>query len=280
MDKVRDILLFFSAAMAVFSLICAVYQAMNDKVASAIALAGMFLVCVLVVFLPKLEVLEAFGVKAHLVKTLNEAEEILAKLRQLSITSAKATYRGVGTGGRMGPSSAVGNQAMLDEIDNQLRVLGVSEKERRELSSTYVRLMGFDFYMMYARTLERYFQFKLDDMVRQSNKEPENASLKKEVERWREGKKTWHPNYNLYSQLLSFSLDDETNKLVPKGWLSERDQLSVLAYRDEILTLFKETEAKGGLTPRAAAYVDEYRSERGPDKKIIELFDFDPSATR
>src|SRR5215831_5905020 len=121
MEKIREILMFVAAAMAVFSLICAVYQAMSDKLASAGVLSGIFLVCVLVVFLPRLEVLEAWGIKAHLVRTLNEADEIVAKLRQLAITNAKGVYLNIGLGNRLGVTAAKEKQALLDEIDNQLR---------------------------------------------------------------------------------------------------------------------------------------------------------------
>jgi hypothetical protein len=61
MDRVRDLLLFFSAMAAVFALIGALYQAMHDRVASATLLSSVFLACVMVVYLPKLEILEAWG---------------------------------------------------------------------------------------------------------------------------------------------------------------------------------------------------------------------------
>lgn len=92
MDRVREIFLYFVAALAMFSLLCAVYQGMNDKKGSAITLAAIFLVCALIVFLPKLDVLEAFGVKAQLSKTLDRAEEIIGKMRRLSEINARASY--------------------------------------------------------------------------------------------------------------------------------------------------------------------------------------------
>jgi hypothetical protein len=206
MDKVRDILLFFSAAMAVFALIAALYQAMNDKVSAATLLGGIFLVCVMVVFLPKLEILEAWGIKAHLVRTLNEADEILAKLRHLSVTHAKAMYMSIGAGQRWSGSNARERQAMLDEIDDQLRQLNVSAEERRALSAHYVGLIGFDFYILYVRTLERYFTFKKQAMTGELNKSPQNEKLKAELESWRVGLDSWKPNYLLYSQLAVYSL--------------------------------------------------------------------------
>jgi hypothetical protein len=270
MEKIRDILLFFSAVMAVFALICALYQAMHERVAAATLLSGVFLVCVMVVFLPKLEILEAWGVKAHLVRTLNEADEILAKLRKLSIMNAKVTYNNLGIGQRWGTHNAKQNQAMLN----------VPLEERRALAAPYVKLMGFDFYMLYARTLERYFKFKRDAMVAESSKSPDNEPLKAELQRWQEGLKAWRPNYSLFSQIGSYSLEDEINRITPTGWLGDRDQKSVDTFRNQIIKLYKETETKGGLTIEAADYIDIYQDVSGQDKKIKELFDFNPSEPR
>jgi hypothetical protein len=65
MDRVRDIFLYFVAALTMFSLLCAVYQAMNDRLGSAGTLAVIFLVGALIVFIPQLEVLKALGVEAR-----------------------------------------------------------------------------------------------------------------------------------------------------------------------------------------------------------------------
>lgn len=280
MDKIRDILLFFAAAMAVFALICAVYQAMHEKNGSATVLATIFLVCVLVVFLPKLEVLEAWGVKAHLVRTLNEADEILAKLRQLAVTNAKAVYMNVGWGNRMGSPRTKEKQAMLDEVDAQLRDLKVSVEERKALTATYVRLIGFDLYMNYVRTLERYWQFKQQDMMQEAAREPTNQEIRVELERWRVGLTQWKPNYQLFDRLDIASFEDEINRVTPSGWLSEREQRALNSYRDEILRMLRVVSEKGGYTAEAASYYDTYSDLGGQDKKIQELFDFNPSDRR
>lgn len=279
MDRIRDILLFFAAAMAVFSLLCAVYQAMNDRIASATLLSGVFLVCVLVVFLPRLEVLEAWGIKAHLVRTLNEADEILAKLRQLAITNAKAVYMNVGIGNRMAGPMATEKQAMLDEIDAQLQTLNVSPADRRALSRTWVKLIGFDFYVQYIRTLERYFQFKEQAMSGDVSRNS-NSPVKEELERWRGGRPTWKPNWSVFENLDTYSFEDEIQRVTPSGWLSESDQKAAQVYKNEMLNLYRAVEAKGGYTKEAAAYYDKYSDTGGQDKKIIELFGFNPSEPR
>jgi hypothetical protein len=276
MDRVRDILLLFAAGMAVFALICCIYQAMNDKVAPATLLAAVFLVCVMVVFLPRLEILEAWGVKAHLVRTLDEADQILEKLRKTALTSAKATYLNIGWGNRMGTPSAREKQAMLDEIDNQLRELNIPADERKALSTTYVRLIGFDMYMLYVRTLERYFQFRqqaMQDEVNRNNSSP----VKEQMEKWQVGRPAWKPNYSLFENLETYSFEDEIKRVTPAGWLSDTDQRAVEAYKNEMITLFRGIAAKGGYTKEAADYYDKYGDLGGNDKKIIELFAFNPS---
>jgi hypothetical protein len=224
--------------MAVFALICCIYRAINDKVASATLLAALFLVCVMVVFLPRLEVLEAWGVKAHLVRTLNEADEILKKLRRSAILSAKASYMNAGWGNRMATQSARDKQSMLDEMDNQLRDLKVPADERKALSVSYVKIIGFDIYMMYVRTLERYFQFKQQAMQLEVNKDI-SSPVKAELDKWRAGRPSWKANYNLFENLETYSFADEIGRATPSGWLNEADQKAVDAYKNEIINLFR-----------------------------------------
>jgi hypothetical protein len=152
-------------------------------------------------------------------------------------------------------------------------------EERKALSTNYVKLIGFDFYMMYVRTLERYFQFKQNAMQGEVNKN-NDSPVKAELERWRAGRGTWKTNYSLFENLQTYSFDDEIIRATPSGWLSETDQKAVEAYKNEMITLFRGVQAKGGYTKEAADYYDKYHDLAGYDKKIIELFGFNPSELR
>ena len=83
MDRLREIFLYAVAALALFALLGAVYQAMNRQLGSAATLGAIFLVGALIVFIPQLEVLKAWGIEARLTKTLDRAEEIIGRLRRL-----------------------------------------------------------------------------------------------------------------------------------------------------------------------------------------------------
>jgi hypothetical protein len=87
MDRLREIFLYGVAALALFALLGAVYQAMNRQNGSGLTLGAIF-GRALIVFIP--QVLKAWGIEARLTKTLDRAEEFVG--RRLSAISAKATY--------------------------------------------------------------------------------------------------------------------------------------------------------------------------------------------
>jgi hypothetical protein len=66
MDKTLDVFLYFVAAMTMFSMLGAVYRAFNDQKGSAITPGTLFLVGVLIVFIPQLEVIKMLGAEAKL----------------------------------------------------------------------------------------------------------------------------------------------------------------------------------------------------------------------
>jgi hypothetical protein len=91
--------------MAMLSLLCAVYEAMNQRLATSGVLTGIFVAAALLIYLPQLEIFKAFGVEARMQKNLDRAQEILDKLRQVSIASAKSAYLNFAWSGRLGGMS-------------------------------------------------------------------------------------------------------------------------------------------------------------------------------
>jgi len=279
MDRLREVFTYVCAAMGTFALILAVYQAANNKLQSSLVLFLLFGLCGTYVFISQIKAFKVWQIEVQLRERLNEAETILAQLRQVAIVNAKAVYLNVGKGSRWSGPQAAEKQAMLDEIDSQLKSLNVSDKERRALGETYLKIAGFDFYMLYIQTLQRYIQFKRDDLIRQVNKDNSNEAAKADLQRFRDGEGDFKPNYQLFSQLQTYSLEDELGRL-SVNWMSEREQKAVAAFRNQILSLYKASQEKGGLTKDAAEYYDRYSDLGGQDKKIIELFNFNPSELR
>jgi hypothetical protein len=156
MDRLRDIVLFVSGAMAIVSVILALYEGFNQRLASAAFLGGLFVACTLMVFLPKLEMFKAFGVEAKLQKTVTEAVATLASLKRLAEISARASYLTIAWGNRFDGPSARERQAVLDEIDNQLAELKVSTEEIANIQRPFVKMVKLDFFFLFQGVLNQY----------------------------------------------------------------------------------------------------------------------------
>jgi hypothetical protein len=205
MDRVREIFLYFVAALAMLSLLCAVYQAMNDKLMSAGVLGTIFLVSALVLFIPRLEVLKAWGVEARLRESLDRAEEIIARIRRLSTLSARVTYLTMAWSNRWGEPSARERMALLDDIDKQLQEMNVTPQERKAIVRPLIGMVGVDLYNIYVQVFTDY-------MNARKNRTPEDAA--KETE-WRQRAVGKGPYYNLEG----YDFASELERASPLTWL-------------------------------------------------------------
>jgi hypothetical protein len=156
MDRMRDLLSFVIAAMAMVSLVCAIYEAMNQRSASSLSLATIFFLSTLLFYLPRLETLSALGIEVRLRNTLDRAEEIIDRLKKLAEVNAKVTYLTMAWGNRLGSPSYADKQKVLDEMDAQLLALNVDETERHNIARPLIALIGVDLYQIYSNVMERF----------------------------------------------------------------------------------------------------------------------------
>lgn len=282
MEKLREIVTMVAGAFAIFSIILAVYQAMQKEIASAGLLATIFLVCTLVVFIPQLESLKAWGIEARLRQTVNEAVATLDNLKRLSATSAKSTYLSAAWSNRIGAPTAKEKQAVLDETEKQLAELKISEEERREIVRPYVQMIGFDFYMLYVRIFDRYLNWRSDELMRRYNA-GNSPEAKKALDEFREKPGKWRSlslRSGMWRDLDSSKLKKELDQADPSTWLAPSEIKAAEELKAEVLGLFKACESKGGYTPEAADFYDTYHDTGGQDLKIKEMFGVNPSDVR
>jgi hypothetical protein len=175
-DKVRDIFSYFVAALSMFAFLGAVYQAFNNEKGSAAALGTLFLVGALIVFLPQVEFIKTLGVEAKLRQTVTEAVATLENLRRLSEISAKATYMQMAWGNRWGGPPAHDKQMILDEVDAQLAELKVPTSQRAEITTPFIRAIGFDFFYLFKNTIMSYAGLRNEALVTGASRDPNPAS--------------------------------------------------------------------------------------------------------
>lgn len=276
MDKVRDILLYFVAALAMFSLLCAVYQAMHGQNGSATVLGAIFVAGTMIVFIPQLELLKVFGVEAKLreVKdTLTEAQVLTKKLNKLAVINARVSYILMGWGNRLDGPTAKEKQAILDEVDRQLADMEITPDERASITKPFVQLIGIDFYYIYVVVMERYAKVKSADVTRAYERDKSDAN-RAAVQKFTDEEGKWMATKGgaPIGNINGFVFEEAIDKATPRDWLSDQERVKAMMFAQQLIGMFKACEKKGGYTPEAADFVDHYRSPRGVDEKSRELF--------
>jgi hypothetical protein len=271
MDRLRDVVLFVSGAMAIVSVILALYEGFNQRLPSAAFLGTLFVACTFMVFLPKLEVFKAFGVEAKLQQTVTEAMATLASLKRLAEISARASYLTIAWGNRFGAPPARERQAVLDQIDDQLVELKVSPQEMEIIQRPFVNMVRLDFFFLFNGTLQQYAGLLNEQLVAnvRSSQDPNAASAV--VMRHSDLITAWTNrtrNDDVAADLDHKSLESILNNYMPKSgeWLAEKDLRVIEKFKDEIVRLNADCEKKGGYTSEAAAYYDKYGGDHNVDK--------------
>jgi len=274
MDRLKDIVAFVMAVMAVFTLIGAAYQAFNNSIKSAAALGTLCALSVALLYLPQLEVFKAFGIEARLRHTLDRAEEIIAHLKELAMINAKVTYLSMAWENRLGSPTAKDKQAVLDEVDQQLIALKVGDEERREIKKPLVQMIGLDLWNIYSQVMERFLYWKRKELAQRANSEQSEearAALQKFITdeaSWRATARGESP----FKELANYDLEKYLVVATPTALLDETEKSLAEKFRTEVLGLYNGCRAKGGFTPAAAEFYDKYLDRSGTDLKVKELF--------
>jgi hypothetical protein len=283
MDKLREIFVFVCFAMGVCALILTVYQGWSGKVAPAIILGMTALGCGSFLFLSQIKVLKLWEFQVELRETIDRAEEILGKLRRLSVISAKSSYTNLAWSNRFGGPSAKDKQLILDEVDQQLAELKVTPDERANVVRPYVHLIGWDFYQMYIRTLDRYVGARYGEFSNRANSKDLDPAIRAEIERRGPLVNNWRARIfqdGLYARAQGGAFPSLLDNADPGELFDNHEKKALAFYRKELSEIFEGCVAKGGFTKEATEYFDKYNDLAGYDKKITELFGYNPSELR
>jgi hypothetical protein len=262
--------LFATAAIVSFSL--AVYLALHDKKGASALLGAMALVAALLAYLPQLESLSAFAVNVKLRNSLDRAEEILTRLRSLSVVNAKLAYTTLAWGNRWGAPKATEKQRLLDAMDEQLAAMNVSADERSEIKQSYVRFIAFDFYQLYIRGIDYALNRRMEALQAKVQAEPNDANktaaqtFSTKMSEWR---RTPLPTSVEAMPLDGFRkhLHDKT----PADTFSLQETAALQKLAAQIADLFEASRRKGGYTAEAAEFYDKYNDSTGGGASLYKL---------
>jgi hypothetical protein len=253
--------LFATAATISFAL--AVYLALHDKLKASGVLGALALVAALLAYLPQLDSLSAFFVNVKLRSNLDRADEILARLRKLTIVNSKLAYTTLAWGNRMGTPQASEKQQLLDEMDQQLSDINVDPDERAGIKRSYIHFIAFDFYQLYTRTIDYALNRRMEALQAALQASPTDANrtaaqnFNTEMSQWRS--KSVASSENVPIDDFRHYLHGNT----PNDAFSLDKTVKLEKLADQIADLFEASQRKGGYTTEAAKFYDQYNGDFG-----------------
>jgi hypothetical protein len=242
---------------SVFCFAMAVWLTLADKIAGATLMASMFVVLMLMHYLPQMEYFKAYGIEAKMRQKLNEADEILAKLKAASVVSGKLAYHVFGWGSRVAHPVRQ-KQAVADDVDALLKGAGVSDDELAKIKWQYLRFLLYDFDNVLIGATLLALQKQDDILVRQINErggqedDPVIAELRarrarvdEQVRRGRRGLE----DHDVYEQKL-------LEELPPDGVLDADLQAALIKIKDQATKVGDEAFRGGRLNSDGAEMIE------------------------
>jgi hypothetical protein len=267
MERLKDFLGFVFAVVCVFALLAALYQAWNERLASASALATLSLVCALLVYIPQIEVLKALSVEVRMRQTLSDAERIIERLRQTAQALAEVSYFNAAYGSRLSNPSAQKKQAILTRVNEQLRGLGVPAQEIKGLAKDYLLFLEYD--------LGWHFRYIVRHRVR--------ARLNEGLASGQNNQPFIQPRVAYQTESEPFKLGSEPSDLrpllesqIPKDLLPPEDIQKLRELAEKNASVFQPCIEAGAVTPEAAAFIDAAVEDNDGRKAYKNIFGQDP----
>ena len=231
-------------------LIIAVILALLDRVAAGSLVAALFVVVALFDFLPQMESFAAFGIKAQWRKQLNEASEILEKLKQSTKASAQLGYFLLGWGSPMGGKRGSQKQDVADQIDKALAGLDFDRDTLATLKRDYLFFARFDLLATF-------------DAIATLNIIANKLSPQ--------------PRIDLLEQPPDIDFRSVCRGRIPKAGLPPDDATVLEKFADRVADIDEECRRTGRVTNEAIKLIDAYRNE---DRLMLyrELFGREPTS--
>jgi hypothetical protein len=234
-----------AGALVCFAL--GVYFAATDKKAQSAFFGTFFFLCVVLAYFPTLDSIKAFGVEAQAKKTLDQANDLLERLRVLALIQAQVTYKTLGWANRMGGMPNAEKQEIVNGIGELLKSDGISESDIKLAKAEYVSLIGYD--------LSIYFEMALGQYVISVVGKKDEAAMTK-----------WSTAWNAAGRLSPAKVAgfDGTQLVralkaeIPRELVAADDARKLEQFADLMGKIFDGCIHGGGYTTEANNFFDEY----------------------
>lgn len=135
--------MFAAGALIAFAL--AIFLTFDERGAGSIWPATtLFILCVVFAYFPQLDSLNAGVLSIKMGRQLDRAEELLQKIKSIAAMNARVTYTILAWDGRLDGISTQEKQSLVDQIDTQLKIYGITPPEIETIKGDLIYVIGLD----------------------------------------------------------------------------------------------------------------------------------------
>ena len=268
-------------ALGIGSAIClatTLYLAVTGDVTAGSLTGTLCVVLALLHSLPHIEYFKALGVEAKMRERLKEADDILAKLKQSAIVSARLTYHTLGWQSRIGGAGSMTKQKVADENDKLLVDIGVAPDDIAALKSDYLFFAAVDIFKLFqfvaTQRVEKQFAHlkeQLNQLI-ESKDQAGQLGIRDAINALGESRKKLHTDFAVRSEPFRKQCRDRIPELLP-----ERERAVLSKFADRLSDIVEECMQTGRVTDEAAGFIDMHATEHRQALER-ELFEEDSGA--
>jgi hypothetical protein len=210
-----------------------------------------------------MESFKAYGIEAKWRARLNEAEDLLQKLRQSALASARLTYHTLGWGSRFGGKTAKIKQSLSDETEKMLLAVGFDQQQLNELKRDYIFFTAYDIFQCYQEILQLRIQSitsklrsRLNDLGNnESNSEV--VALRLRIDQIDKRSVRRQP----YEDLQRLEFSDCCYNAIPAEGLTSEERATLTDFAKHVSDIVDDCKRNGRISNEAAELVDSYGAE-------------------
>ncbi|MDF1635529.1 hypothetical protein [Mycoplana sp. MJR14] len=243
---------FLMAIGALVAVGVAIHLALNDKSASASVMAALAAGFAALYFLPLIDSLEVFGLKAKLRERIDDADRLLSTIRKNAIVSAEITAAQVSWLGRKGPSWNE-RRLWIDAIERHLVDLGVDDREIAQIKRPVLNFLSFDLYSIFNKVVIERLQFHikafdkaiLDRCAKHGAEDVELASMRAALS------DELHALPEVWADSQIAQLEQIVQRRLGPLSLTTEEKQTLLAYAADFIRISDTVQATATLTDEA-----------------------------
>jgi hypothetical protein len=273
MDYISLVLSILFSVGATIGLALSIFFFFHDKHKRGISFSTLMFVCALLAYVPQLDSIKSGFVDAKFNRTINQANDTIARLTKMAIINARVSYATLAWGGRLGGPYARDKQLILDDVDRQLFDLRVDQNDRKQISQTLVQLIAFDLYNVFTQSMDRLIQAKAQQ-TNTSNSTERSAASEAAWQTFVLNMDEWRKQAQSDIPIEKFAIRDQFQRAIPAKLLSDSERKAANGFVTELLLLFDGCEKKGGYTDQAAAFLDTHRELAEINQKTKEVYGY------